>query len=1128
MNKKQVFRKIEGLIGRVVLCVCLSVCTLAARAQDNLLTVNLDKVPLSEAIAAIEGQSRYLFMLGEGIDASAEFISVHAEKQPLREVLDQLIRGSRLAYSIEGQNILLSLTGTDTDKPFTVRGRVSDRTGAPVIGAAVLVKGTTIGTSTGLDGSYTLEIPAPAATAVLTVNFLGYAPMEILVGQRSQIDFALREEAQTVDAVVVTALGIKRSEKALSYNVQQVNSEDIVANKDVNFINSLSGKVAGVTINSSSGGVGSASKVVMRGQKSISQSSNALYVIDGVPMFTTARDGGTEFASQGTTDPIADINPEDIESMSVLNGAAAAALYGSDAANGAIVVTTKRGKAGYTSVTVSSSTEVMSPFILPDFQNRYGTGDLNSTESSFVRSWGNRLNSSNYMGYNPRDDYFQTGVTGTESVSLSTGTEKNQTYFSAAAVNSRGIVPNNGYDRYNFTFRNTTSFLNDKLKLDVGASYVMQKDRNMTNQGTYNNPLVGAYIFPRGNDWGDIEMYERYDPARRLYTQYWPVGDAGMTMQNPYWINYRNLRENNKDRYMLSAALSYDVLDWLNVSGRIRVDNSSNDYTEKFYASTFTQLTEGSKNGLYGITKTKDKQVYGDVLVNINKTFGENWSLQANVGASISDMRYDAMKVRGPIPDGEITDEKPLLANVFNVQNLSNTSKTKRLQEGWREQTQSVFASVEVGFKNTYFLTLTGRNDWPSQLAGEHSVKSSFFYPSVGASVVLSQLIPEMPKNLSYVKLRASYASVGVAFERYLANPRYSWSESGLNWSTQTRFPIYNLKPERTKSFEVGLTMRFLRHFNLDFTYYNTKTQDQTFEPNISTGSGSSKLTIQSGNVRNRGFEVALGYSNTWGRFSWDSNYTLSANKNKILSLADDVVNPETGEHFSVDQLDMGGLGDARFILREGGTLGDFYSRIDLKRDSNGAVYINEKGEIAKEPVTDVANYIKLGSVLPDANMAWRNDFRWRNFNFGFMVSARLGGVVFSRTQSMLDYYGVSEATAAARDAGGVMINGNDLVDANKWYTAIGGGNSVPQYYTYSATNVRLQEASIGYTIPKKTLGDICEITLSLVGRNLWMIYNKAPFDPETIATTGNYYQGVDYFMSPSMRNIGFNLRVKF
>ena len=1119
--------RVRFLLPVLTLVCCLFAGT--ASAQSVPVTLRVSDAPLEQVLSAIEKQTTYLFVYDKNVDV-ARRVSIDVKDTPLNNVLNTLFQSSDIAYAVENTSIVLSqkAPAAQPGQPVTVTGKVVDASGMPVIGAAVIIKGTTIGTSTGVDGDFSLQVPPPSADAVLEINYLGYEPIAQAVGSRTNITFTLRESAVDVDAVVVTALGIKRSEKALSYNVQQVNSEDIVANKDVNFINSLSGKVAGVTINSSSGGVGSASKVVMRGQKSISQSSNALYVIDGVPMFTTARDGGTEFASQGTTDPIADINPEDIESMSVLNGAAAAALYGSDAANGAIVVTTKRGKAGYTSVTVSSSTEVMSPFILPDFQNRYGTGDLNSTESSFVRSWGNRLNSSNYMGYNPRDDYFQTGVTGTESVSLSTGTEKNQTYFSAAAVNSRGIVPNNGYDRYNFTFRNTTSFLGDKLKLDVGASYVMQKDRNMTNQGTYNNPLVGAYVYPRGNDWADIEMYERYDPARRLYTQYWPVGDAGMTMQNPYWINYRNLRENNKDRYMLNAALSYDVLDWLNVSGRLRIDNSSNDYTEKFYASTFTQLTEGSKNGLYGITKTKDKQVYGDVLVNINKTFGEDWSLQANAGASISDMRYDAMKVRGPIPDGEITDEKPLLANVFSVQNLSNTSKTKRLQEGWREQTQSIFASVEIGFKNTYFLTLTGRNDWPSQLAGEHSVKSSFFYPSVGASVVLSQLIPEMPKNLSYVKLRASYASVGVAFERYLANPRYSWNESGLNWSTQTRFPIYNLKPERTKSFEVGLTMRFLRHFNLDFTYYNTKTQDQTFEPNISTGSGSSKLTIQSGNVRNRGFEVALGYSNTWGKFSWDSNYTLSANKNKILSLADDVVNPETGEHFSVDQLDMGGLADARFILREGGTLGDFYSRIDLKRDSNGAVYINEKGEIASESITDVNSYIKLGSVLPDANMAWRNDFRWRNFNFGFMVSARLGGVVFSRTQAMLDYYGVSEVSAAARDAGGVMINGGDLVDANKWYTAIGSGNSVPQYYTYSATNVRLQEASIGYTIPKKKLGDICEITLSLVGRNLWMIYNKAPYDPETVATVNSYYQGIDYFMSPSTRNIGFNLRLKF
>ena len=1111
----------------ITLILSVFLCGVPAVAQTQKIAVKLDmtKVPMKVVMNEIEKQTKYLFLYTDEIDTE-RIVSIKADSKPLNEVLPLLFKDTDITYEITVPNIVLSKR-VSAARPSAISGVVKDSGGLGIIGATVLIKGTTVGTTTGIDGDFTLTLPASVDNPELSVSFIGYETRVVPIGSRTTFDITLSNSSIEVEQVVVTALGIKRAEKALSYNVQQVDADAVIANKDVNFINSLNGKVAGVNINASSAGMGGASKVVMRGTKSISQSSNALYVSDGAPMFTKAMDGGTEFASQGTTDPIADINPEDIESISVLTGAAAAALYGSDAANGAIVVTTKKGQVGQLSVTATAGVEIMSPLVLPEFQNRYGTGNLTTPINVASYSWGKRLNRANRYGYDPREDYFRAGVVNSESVSLSTGTEKNQTYFSAAAINSDGIVPNNSYDRYNFTFRNTTSFLNDKMRLDVGASYVLQEDCNMINQGTYNNPLPGAYLFPRGDDWADIEMYERYDPIAKISKQYWPMGAGSIPMPHPYWANYRNLRENRKDRYMLNAALSYVIIVWRNVSDRIRLDNSHNTYTEKMYASSNVQLTEQSANGLYGVTKTMDRQVYGDALLNINKTFGDDWSLQANIGASFSDMKNDALKIRGPIADGT-SGEKQGLANVFNIQNLSNSTKTVRKQEGWREQTQSIFASAEVGYKGTYYLTLTGRNDWPSQLAGPHSNAKSFFYPSVGASVVLSQLIPEMPKNLSYVKLRASYASVGVAFERYLANPRYSWSESGLNWSTQTRFPIYNLKPERTKSFEVGLPLRFLRHFNLDFTYYNTKTQDQTFEPNISTGSGSSKLTIQSGNVRNRGFEVALGYSNTWGKFSWDSNYTLSANKNKILSLADDVVNPETGEHFSVDQLDMGGLADARFILREGGTLGDVYSRIDLKRDSNGAVYINEKGEIASESITDVNSYIKLGSVLPDANMAWRNDFRWRNFNFGFMVSARLGGVVCSRTQAMLDYYGVSEVSAAARDAGGVMINGGDLVDANKWYTAIGSGNSVPQYYTYSATNVRLQEASIGDTIPKKKLGDICEITLSLVGRNLWMIYNKAPYDPETVATVNSYYQGIDYFMSPSTRNIGFNLRLKF
>ena len=1015
---------------------------------------------------------------------------------------------------------------TDGNK---VSGVVVDATGYPLIGVAVLIKGTTVGSSTDLDGKFEFVLPSSlGGGTLLEFSCLGYKTQDIPLGNKRVFNVTMEDDAILMEGTVVTALGIKRSEKALSYNVQQVNADALVANKDANFVNSLNGKVAGLVINASSSGVGGASKVIMRGQKSISQSSNALYVIDGVPMYTTARDGSTEFGSQGSSDPIADINPEDIESISVLTGAAAAALYGSDAANGAIVVTTKKGKEGKVSVNASAGVEIMNPFVLPRFQNRYGTGDLSSSVGSTVRSWGNLMNEANNPGYNPAKDYFKTGVTNTESVSVSMGNAKNQTYLSGSAIDSRGVVPNNGYHRYNFTFRNTTSFLDDKMHLDVGATYILQKDRNMINQGTYNNPLVGAYIFPRGNDWEAVKMYERYDMTRRLSTQYWPIGDAGMTMQNPYWINYRNLRENKKDRFMLNASLSYDILDWLSVSGRIRMDQSITNYTEKYYASTFTQLTELSNNGLYGISTMKDRQIYADALVNINKRFGDDWTLQANIGASISDMSYDALKNRGPIADGQITDEKPGLANVFNVQNLSNSAKTSRMQEGWREQTQSIFGSAEVGFKGAYYLTVTARNDWPSQLAGPHSNKKSFFYPSVGASVVLSQIIPNMPKNLEYVKLRASYASVGTAFERYIANPQYKWNSSGLSWNTQTQYPMYDLKPELTNSFEVGLSMRFLKWFNLDVTYYHTNTLNQTFNPQISTGSGSSEIFIQSGNVLNQGCEFTLGFEKDWNIFNWASNFTFSTNQNKIVSLAENVLNAATGEYFSVDLLDMNGLGRAHFLLKEGGTLGDLYSLVDYNYDSNGMIIINEDGTTTTNVITDAKDYVKLGSVLPKANLSWRNDFRIQNFNFGFLVTARIGGIVYSSTQAVLDYYGVSEASAAARDAGGVFINGGDCVDANKWFSSVGGSNPLPQEYTYSATNVRLQEASIGYTFPRKMLGNVCDLNLSLVGRNLLMIYNKAPFDPEAVATTGNYYQGIDHFMMPALRNFGFNVRITF
>ena len=596
-------RQIKCLI---TLILSVFLCGVPAVAQTQKIAVKLDmtKVPMKVVMNEIEKQTKYLFLYTDEIDTE-RIVSIKADSKPLNEVLPLLFKDTDITYEITVPNIVLSKR-VSAARPSAISGVVKDSGGLGIIGATVLIKGTTVGTTTGIDGDFTLTLPASVDNPELSVSFIGYETRVVPIGSRTTFDITLSNSSIEVEQVVVTALGIKRAEKALSYNVQQVDADAVIANKDVNFINSLNGKVAGVNINASSAGMGGASKVVMRGTKSISQSSNALYVIDGVPMFTKAMDGGTEFASQGTTDPIADINPEDIESISVLTGAAAAALYGSDAANGAIVVTTKKGQVGQLSVTATAGVEIMSPLVLPEFQNRYGTGNLTTPINVASYSWGKRLNRANRYGYDPREDYFRAGVVNSESVSLSTGTEKNQTYFSAAAINSDGIVPNNSYDRYNFTFRNTTSFLNDKMRLDVGASYVLQEDCNMINQGTYNNPLTGAYLFPRGDDWADIEMYERYDPIDKISKQYWPMGDGSITMQNPYWANYRNLRENRKDRYMLNAALSYDILDWLNVSGRIRLDNSHNTYTEKMYASSNVQLTEQSANGLYGVTKTMD------------------------------------------------------------------------------------------------------------------------------------------------------------------------------------------------------------------------------------------------------------------------------------------------------------------------------------------------------------------------------------------------------------------------------------------------------------------------------------------------------------------------------------------
>lgn len=1106
----------------IMLFFCCLLLSASAMAQSgsHRITLHRSNISVIEALKEVEKQTHLSVGYNESRLKDTPAISVSLDKATLENSLAEILKNTGYTYQLEGKYIVIvpRPAKADTTAPAAkkqkISGLVLDENGDPVIGATVRVKGTGEMAVTDADGKYTLS--TDRVNPVVTATYIGYKPIEVKP-TGGVADLKMAPSSTDLGEVVVTALGIKREQKALSYNVQQIKSDDINTIKDANFVNSLNGKVAGVVINTSSSGVGGASRVVMRGTKSIEQSSNALYVIDGVPMYNFGGGGDTEFGSKGSSEAIADLNPEDIESISVLTGAAAAALYGSNAANGAVVITTKKGQAGKLSVTVSSGIEWLKPFKMPEFQNRYGTGSGGKAGNSSIYSWGQRLNSAANTGYTP-NDFFQTGAVYTNAVTLSTGTDRNQTFLSAATVNSEGLVPNNRYNRYNFTFRNTTSFLDDKMQLDVSASYIMQNDRNMTNQGQYSNPLVSAYLFPRGDDFTVIRNFERWDEARKIPVQFWPQGEGDLRMQNPYWIAYRNLRENNKKRYMASASLSYQILDWLNVRGRVRIDNTANEYEGKLYASTSTTLTDGGTQGHYTIDHQNYNQTYADLLVNIDKRIAD-FSIFANIGTSYSKVTDKEFGYAGPIRDTGIP-------NLFNVFDLDNTKK-RATQYGWNEATASIFASAEIGWRSMLYLTVTGRNDWASQLV--NSPQASFFYPSVGLSGVINEMV-QLPHWLPYLKVRGSFSSVGNPYPKFLTCPTYSYDANKQDWTSQTNYPIGKLYPERTDSWEVGVDATLFNDLKLSGSFYYATTYNQTFDPRLPVSSGYDKLYVQTGSVRNYGFEALISYGHNWGGFGWNSSFSFSTNRNKIMELVRNYVHPETGKVYNVDRLELKtdegrGFGKAKFILKEGGTLGDLYTHADLKRDANGNILVDENGNVT---AVDNAGDIKLGSVLPKANLAWNNEFSYKGFNVGFLLTTRLGGVVYSATQAYLDLYGVSEASAAARDAGGVKINGRSMVDPQKFYEVVASQSGLPTYYTYSATNVRLQEAHVSYTIPRRWLRGVCDITLSLVGKNLWMIYCKAPFDPEAVATTNNYYQGIDYFMMPSTRNMGFNVKINF
>ena len=1085
-------------IRKSILIICLLLVGSAIYAQNSSkITIKRKNISLQEALAEVRKLTHMSISYNDS-QLPVNRISLDIEKQPLEQALKVILKGTGFTYLIKDNYIMIvPEQNIKKAKSRNISGNVVDAKGEPLIGVTVIEKGTTNGAVTDLDGNY--KITTKTATPVLVFSYVGYQTKETHATENI-VNIVLEDGAQELGEVVVTALGIKRSEKALSYNVQKVGNDAVTTVKSANFMNSLSGKVAGVNINASSAGMGGAARVVMRGPKSISQSNQALYVIDGIPV--TGRSQGElkgdamMYANQPGTESIADVNPEDIESISVLSGPAAAALYGSAAAQGVVMITTKKGQEGKVSVTISNSSQFANPFVMPKFQDQY------VNRPGEIKTWGDKA-TSEFGTYEPAD-FFNTGTNIQNNISLTAGTSKNQTYLSVGTTNAQGIIPNNSYDRYNFTFRNTTSFLNDKMTCDFNFNYIREKDKNLMAQGQWFNPLTSLYLFPRGESFDAIRTFEVYDPVRKIYVQNWNYGDA-LKMQNPYWVANRMNRTNDRNRYMVSASLKYEILDWLNVTGRLRWDDAATKQEDKRYASTL-KLFAPSDYGFYGYDKINDQTLYGDLMLNINKTLGEKFSISSNMGASFSRLKYDVTGFQG----GLKAPSNVFTPNAIDYGNATNDNRP--IFESYKHYINSMFISAELGYRSMLYLTLTGRNDWDSALHG--TAQTSFFYPSVGVSAVISEMA-KMPQMINYLKVRASWASVGSAIEPNLSSAwRYEYNPALGTYKTVTyKFPK-KFYPERTDSWEAGVTARlFGNALSVDLTVYQSNTRKQTLLRDVTSGAaGFNKEYIQTGNIRNRGLELSVGYTKSWADFTWSSSLAYSMNRNKIVELLE---NPN-------EVVRQAGLSGCGVVLKKGGGMGDIYTYTDFKRDAEGNIALDSNGNVMQ---TNLSNPQYRGSVLPKGNLGFSNDFSWKGVNLGFVLTARLGGICMSQTQAILDEYGVSAVSAEARNNGGIAVN-TGKISAEGYYAVVGGDNPIWSEYIYSATNVRLQEAHISYTLPRKWLKSK-ELTLGVTANNLFMIYRKAPFDPESTASTGTYYQGFDYFMQPSLRTLGFNIKLK-
>ncbi|GGX23280.1 SusC/RagA family TonB-linked outer membrane protein [Aquimarina muelleri] len=1070
------------------------------------------------------------------------------------------------------KNLIILLAVLVTQLSFaqesTITGKVTDHEGMPLPGVNIIVKGSNNGTQTDFDGIYSIQA---TQGSTLLFTYLGFGDKEIIIGSQKTINIQLEVTTSQLDEIVVTALGISRDKKSLGYSTQEVSGEDLNTVKTANFVNSLSGKASGVQIKRNNN-LGGSTNVVIRGNASLTGSNQALFVIDGVPINNTnTNNKGQGQALGGYYDygnAASDINPEDIESINVLKGAAASALYGSRAANGVIMITTKKGgKSKGMGITINSGITLGSidKSTFPKYQTQYGAGyapsfyqrDVNgdgTADDLTVRhrgdgSYGPAFDSSllvyqwdsfdpdspNYRTATPWVNakngpitFFETPVTITNSVSFDKGFEKGSLRLNYTNFDQSGLLPNSSIKKHNFSI-NGNAKLTDKLTVTGYANYIKVDGLGRNSTGYGENTMSTFRQWWQTN----VDLKQQKDiyfNTGRNVT--WNPGsiDAGSTpiyWDNPYWTRYENYQNDTRNRFIGNTSLNYVVTDWFNITGRIATDTYSEIQEER--------RANGSVPTRFGILRSEVSSGYGrrniqntetnyDLMFNFDKNINDQLNIKGILGTNVRRNHFQSIY--------SSTSGGLSVPKLYSLQN-SNDPLPLPVERDEKVGVDGIYASASLGYKNTLFLDGTIRRDHSSTLPGDNN---TFLYPSVATSFVFSNIL--QTDLISFGKIRANYAEVGndapfdFLYDTYDINTPIGGSSTSVDNIKKNP----DLKPERTTSLEIGLEMKLLQNrLGFDIAYYKNNSIDQIFGVPVSRGTGYTSKILNAGEIENKGVEISLhGNPIKTDNFSWDVNVNWSKNENTVVSLEDGIENLQLGSF-------QGGITiNARVGQPYGIIQGTDYTYINGQK-----VVDTDSGQYIK---TDDSDNV-IGDTNPDWLMGISNKFRYKNLTFSFLIDIQQGGSIFSLDQ----YYGLGTGLYAETafindlgnpvrntlaDGGGLIhpgVNPDGSVNSTRvqanGYTAFGTDGGFPDSaFIYDASFVKLREVSLTYTFPKKIIDStfLNDISFSVIGSNLWIIDKNLPHaDPESGLSSGNL-QGYSVGSLPTTRDIGFNLKLQF